>query len=50
MPHPYDSIPELAGIATYETAAHVGYSVAENVRRFRAGEPLLNVVDRKAGY
>jgi phosphoglycerate dehydrogenase-like enzyme len=24
--------------------------VAENVRRFKAGEPLLNVVDRKAGY
>src|SRR6185503_6685528 len=33
MPHPYDSIPELAGIATYESAARVGYSVAENVRR-----------------
>jgi len=24
--------------------------VAENVRRFNAGEPLLNVVDRKIGY
>jgi phosphoglycerate dehydrogenase-like enzyme len=24
--------------------------VAENVRRFKAGEPLLNVVDRKIGY
>ncbi len=24
--------------------------VTENVRRFKAGEPLLNVVDRKAGY
>jgi len=33
MSHPYDSIPELAGIATYESAARVGYSVAENVRR-----------------
>src|SRR5437867_4837462 len=33
MPHPYDSIPELAGIATYKSAARVGYSVAENVRR-----------------
>lgn len=31
--HPYDSIPELAGVATYESAARVGYSVAENVRR-----------------
>jgi hypothetical protein len=33
MSHPYDSIPELAGVATYESAAHVGYSVAENVQR-----------------
>jgi len=33
MPHAYDDIPELAGIATYESAARVGYSVAENVRR-----------------
>jgi phosphoglycerate dehydrogenase-like enzyme len=24
--------------------------VTENVRRFKAGEPLLNVVDRAAGY
>jgi phosphoglycerate dehydrogenase-like enzyme len=24
--------------------------VAENLRRFKAGEPLLNVVDREAGY
>ena len=24
--------------------------VVENVRRFKAGEPLLNVVDKKAGY
>ena len=31
--HPYDSIPELAGVATYASAARVGYSVAENVRR-----------------
>ena len=33
MAHPYDSIPELSGVATYESAARVGYSVAENVRR-----------------
>jgi hypothetical protein len=33
MTHPYDAIPELAGVATYESAARVGYSVAENVRR-----------------
>ena len=33
MTHPYDRIPELAGTSTYEGAAHVGYSVDENVRR-----------------
>src|SRR5205085_5418831 len=33
MAHAYDSIPELAGVATYESAARVGLSVAENVRR-----------------
>src|SRR5919108_3713845 len=33
MRHPYDSIPELAGIASYDAAARGGYSVAENVRR-----------------
>ncbi|MEX2154901.1 MAG: hypothetical protein WD825_16280, partial [Gemmatimonadaceae bacterium] len=33
MPHPYDSIPELAGIATYQSAARVGFSVADNVQR-----------------
>jgi hypothetical protein len=31
--HPYDSIPELAGLASYENAARVGYSVDENVAR-----------------
>lgn len=31
--HPYDSIPELAGVATYQSAARVGYSVTDNVRR-----------------
>ena len=33
MSHPYDSIPELAGVASYASAARVGYSVAENVAR-----------------
>ncbi len=33
MPTPKNGIPELAGIATYEQAAHVGYSVEENVQR-----------------
>jgi hypothetical protein len=32
MTHPYDSIPELAGIATYASASRVGYSVSDNVR------------------
>jgi hypothetical protein len=31
--HPYDAIPELAGIATYESASLIGYSVAENAER-----------------
>ena len=29
----FDNIPELAGVATYATAARVGFSVDENVRR-----------------
>ena len=32
-PHPFDHIPELAGLATYADAARIGYSVDENVRR-----------------
>jgi hypothetical protein len=31
MSHPYDRIPELAGIATYESAKRVGFSVDDNV-------------------
>ncbi len=31
--HPFDRIPELAGVATYADAARVGYSVDENVAR-----------------
>jgi hypothetical protein len=31
--HPFDRIPELAGIASYAEAARVGYSVDENVAR-----------------
>jgi hypothetical protein len=34
-PHPYDSIPELAGIATWASASRVGYGVTENVRRLQ---------------
>ena len=33
MTHVFDSIPELAGLATYDRAASVGWSVDENVRR-----------------
>src|SRR5437870_11410964 len=33
MSHPLDAIPELAGIATYTSAARVGFSVSENVER-----------------
>ena len=33
--HPYDNIPELAGLATYAEAARVGWSVDENVRRLQ---------------
>lgn len=33
MTHVLDSIPELAGLATYDRAARVGWSVDENVRR-----------------
>ena len=31
MTHPYDSIPELAGIATYDSASRIGFSVDDNV-------------------
>src|SRR6476660_8705347 len=31
--HPYDLIPELAGLATYASAANIGWSVDDNVRR-----------------
>jgi hypothetical protein len=33
MSHPFDRLPELAGLATYADAARIGYSVDENVRR-----------------
>ena len=33
MTAPGKPIPELAGIATYEQAARIGYSVEENVER-----------------
>ena len=36
--------------ATGTNAPSAARHVAENIRRFHAGEPLLNVVDREAGY
>ncbi|MGH7677872.1 MAG: hypothetical protein ACRENU_05350 [Gemmatimonadaceae bacterium] len=35
MGHPYDSIPALAGIATNESASHVGYGIDHNVQRLQ---------------
>ena len=31
--HPYDAIPELAGLATYQSAARIGFPVADNAAR-----------------
>jgi glyoxylate/hydroxypyruvate reductase A len=39
--------PHLASVAIPRTAAR---QVAENLRRLRAGEPLINVVDPLRGY
>jgi glyoxylate/hydroxypyruvate reductase A len=39
--------PHIAGPTNPRTAAE---SVAENVRRLRAGQPLLNLIDRSSGY
>jgi glyoxylate/hydroxypyruvate reductase len=40
-------LPHIASIAVPEVAAR---DVVENIRRLRAGEPLLNIVDRERGY
>ena len=40
-------LPHIASIAVPEIAAR---DVVENIRRLRAGEPLLNIVDRARGY
>ena len=42
-------IPPLAGLATYEEAARVGYGVAENVTRF-CGTPGLKNEPWKLGF
>ena len=41
--------PHIAGHAEV-TAARRWTLLRENLRRFAAGEPLYNVVDKKAGY
>jgi glyoxylate/hydroxypyruvate reductase len=40
-------LPHIASIAVPEIAAR---DVVENIRRLRAGQPLLNIVDRERGY
>ena len=46
--HPNVTVtPHIASETRAETSAEV---VAENIRRCEAGEPLLHLVDRKAGY
>jgi glyoxylate/hydroxypyruvate reductase A len=40
-------LPHTASIAVPEVAAR---DVVENIRRLRAGQPLLNIVDRTRGY
>jgi glyoxylate/hydroxypyruvate reductase A len=40
-------VPHIGSIAVPEVAAR---DVAENIRRLRAGQPLLNIVDRARGY
>jgi glyoxylate/hydroxypyruvate reductase A len=42
-----DITPHLASIAIPRSSS---LQIAENIRRLRAGEPLLNIVDRKRGY
>lgn len=46
--HPSVTVtPHIAADTRAETAAHV---IAENLRRALSGEPLLHLVDRRAGY
>jgi phosphoglycerate dehydrogenase-like enzyme len=53
--HPYWTLPNV--LMTPHTAAFAGdywppvvEQFLENMRRYKAGEPLVNVVDKKAGY
>jgi glyoxylate/hydroxypyruvate reductase A len=46
--HPKVTVPpHIAADTTASSAVHV---IAENIRRSEAGEPLLHLVDRDAGY
>jgi glyoxylate/hydroxypyruvate reductase A len=51
--HPYWAHPKVAVTPHMASRTHAGSALpqlAENVRRARAGQPLINRVDRKAGY
>jgi phosphoglycerate dehydrogenase-like enzyme len=41
--------PHVAGL-TPDYGAHVEHILTENLRRFLAGSPLMNVADRVRGY
>jgi phosphoglycerate dehydrogenase-like enzyme len=42
--------PHSSGISPQANADRLNAIFCENLRRYQAGEPLINVVDRKAGY
>ena len=42
--------PHISGVSKSGNAPRHFQLFSENLRRFAAGEPLLNVVDKKAGY
>ena len=53
LPHPDGArfrIRKKVGVSNAEMKQLFGELLSENIRRFGAGEPLLNVVDRAAGY
>ena len=51
--HPYwamENVTVTPHIASETRPSSAARSIMENVRRGEAGEPLLHLVDRKAGY
>jgi glyoxylate/hydroxypyruvate reductase A len=51
--HPYWTNPKVTvvpHVAAWTLADIAIHPVIENIRRFRAGRPMLNLVDRKRGY